>query len=210
MRRREDVVDEAPAERERKEDRREERRVHRRAAQDAEERDDGPRHPHERQRHDDAPRELDGQEAREPRDEDVKEPVVREVVELVGALLGRRGVRQAARDVAQREVLRVVDARQQLRDEEARDDEPDGGPVEERRPPRVEHEVIDEAPGQRPLDRGLPRPGVAARAPTWSPPAGRIAGGWPRSREPFTARGRQWPSGVRAGKLADAGLGMGA
>ncbi len=40
-------------------------------------------------------------------------------------MLGRGGVLQAARDVAQREVLRVVDAREEARREKARHDEAD-------------------------------------------------------------------------------------
>ena len=96
-RRREHVVDEAPPERERKEDRREERRVRRRPPQHAHERDHRSGHGDQRQGDDEPPGELDRHDAREARDDEVKEPVVGEIVELVlGVLRGRWIPRGAA------------------------------------------------------------------------------------------------------------------
>ena len=179
-RRREHVVDEAPAEREREEDRREERGVLRRPPEHAHERDHRPRHEHERRGDDEPARELDRQHDGEARDEQVKEAVVGEIVELIGRVLGRRRILQAAGDVAEGQVLRVVDAGQQPGDEEARDDERDAGPVQGRQPARPEREVVDPPRRQRP--RAL-RPGRRSYPEAPAPHALRRAAGRVRRRQ---------------------------
>ena len=105
-----------------------------------------------------------GQHDREPRDDQVKEAVVREIVELIGLVLGRGRILQTPRDVAEGQVLRVVDAGQQLGHEQATDHQRDARPVEGRQPLRAQRQVIDPARGQRPCaHRSDPRAAFAAQ-----------------------------------------------
>ncbi len=100
---------------------------------------------------------MRGRAIEETRDDDVKEAVVGEIVELVVRLLRGGRILKAAGHVAECEVLGVVDAGEQLRDEEPRDHEGDAGPVELREPRRVERQVVD------PASRKGPRAACRAR-----------------------------------------------
>ncbi len=92
--------------------------MHRGTLEGPHQRDHRGGHRPERAGDDEPARQLDGQDRPQARDDDVKEAVIREIVELVLGALGRGRIGQAPRDVAEREVLRIVHAREELRDEE--------------------------------------------------------------------------------------------
>ncbi len=117
----------------------------RRPAQRAEECDDARARGQQRPGDDHSTRELDGHEGRQRSDHEVKEAVVREVVELVVSLLGSARVLEAPREIAETEVLRIVDAGEQARREEPADHEADGGPVEDRQRSGFEREETEPA-----------------------------------------------------------------
>ena len=151
------------------------------------------------------PASLDRQDVREPRDHDVKEAVIREVVQDVRRALRRARRLEATRDVAQREVLGVVDAREELGDEEARRQERDPDPVEAREPRSAQRQRLDEA-GERPAGRGSD-PGSATGASRRVP---RRLGGlrWRvHVTQAFTPPGSPGPSGDRAPTQASAARG---
>src|ERR1019366_217535 len=128
------------------------RRVGRRPAELQEQTPDRPRRGGQRGAEQHLAGDLDGQRERKGGEDEVHEPVVGEEVHLVERVLGRAGRQQAPGDVGEREVLRVVDARQEPRNEQ----------TAHRQPDRAEEQRGLDPPKERPRIQRVPSSGTRA------------------------------------------------